>query len=134
MKLENNWKYKSLLSLQKITNFTPDKNPPSKLIERCEKLLCVPVNQYTVEDLRLMIGQGFGLEYLVPLAIEKLEEDLFVEGDLFEGDLLSNVLKIEPIFWKENRNLQQEVSDLIGPKKSKIAEAGILILLFESSL
>ena len=45
-----------------------------------------------------MIGQGFGLTYLIPVAIEKLKENIFVDADFYKGDLLNNVLSIETNF------------------------------------
>lgn len=134
MKPENNWKYKSLMNLQKVSNPTDKENFPSRPVKRFVELLSIPLNEYTTEDLRLMIGQQFGLAYLIPLAIEHLENNLFAEGDFFPGDLLSNVLSIDPAFWKENRDLQQQVSDLIKHNKNKIAGEGISISIFENNL
>jgi len=35
-----------------------------------------------------MIGQGIGLRFLLPRALEELQKNPFAEGDFFEGDLL----------------------------------------------
>jgi hypothetical protein len=132
--MENNWKYKSLVSLQKMKDFIAYPNPPTRLVRRCEELLQMPLNEYSIEDIRLMIGQQLGLQYLIPLAVEKLQEDLFSEGDFFPGDLLSNVLKVDPGFWIDNRGLQAEVNKLIENRKVEIEEQKISLALFESSL
>jgi len=132
--MENNWKYKSLVNLQKMKDFVPDPNPATRLVRRCEELLQIPLNQYSIEDLRIMIGQAFGLEYLIPLAIEELKKDLFAEGDFFPGDLLSNVLKIDPNFWKENRDLQGHINKLIVNRREEIERERISLTVFESSL
>ncbi len=105
MKLENNWKHKSLFNLQKTHPDNPNETP-TRLVARCAELIKIPLNEYSVEDLRLMIGQGLGLQYLIPLAIEKLNNDLFVEGDLYKGDLLANVLRVNRAFWKQNPDLR----------------------------
>jgi hypothetical protein len=91
--MENNWKYKSLAALDSSYSNVPI-DSTARLVEMCTTLLRIPLNDYTIENLRVMIGQGFGLPYLIPLAIEKLKEDIFAEGDLYPGDLLSNVLNI----------------------------------------
>jgi hypothetical protein len=39
-----------------------------------------------------MIGQKIGLPYLVPLAINALEQDPLAQGDYYPGDLLANVI------------------------------------------
>jgi len=134
VKLENNWQFKSLVSLQKLTNFSVSENPPSRLVRRCEELHLIPLNEYSIEDLRLMIGQEFALEYLIPLAIEKLHEDVLAEGDYYPGDLLSSVLKINPSFWKQNPDLYKQLKGLVGKRREDIKEEGISLKLFESDL
>ncbi len=46
-----------------------------------------------------MIGQSIGLEYLVPIALNKLEVDCLAEGDFYPGDLLVSVLSIRSDYW-----------------------------------
>lgn len=88
--------------------------------------LCkVPLSDFTMEDLRLMIGQGFAPAYLIPLAIEHLTEDIFVEGDFFPGDLLKSVLALDPAFWKSNPALWREISALLDGRKGDLVEYGI---------
>lgn len=40
-----------------------------------------------------MIGQRLSLDTLLPLALSRLEEDPLASGDLYEADLLVNVLR-----------------------------------------
>ncbi|MEL6977907.1 MAG: contact-dependent growth inhibition system immunity protein [Pseudomonadota bacterium] len=65
---------------------------PSRLVTTCHRLRRIPIRDLSVEDLRLLIGQSIGLEYLVPLAIERLDEDPLAAGDFFPGDLLLQVV------------------------------------------
>ena len=92
----------------------------SYLITTLHKLRSKPVGDFTTEDLRIAIGQGFGLPFLVPLAIEKLEEDIFAEGDFYEGDLLRNVLAIDASFWKQNRALWRVMRNLFLENKYRL--------------
>jgi contact-dependent growth inhibition (CDI) system CdiI-like immunity protein len=39
------------------------------------RLRRTPIGEFTTEDLRLMIGQGIGLFFLVPIALEVLRAD-----------------------------------------------------------
>jgi hypothetical protein len=87
MTLENNWRGKTIENLEK-QNFGNPNEAPTNMVKRCLELCKVPLNQFTVEDLRLMIGQDFSLRYLIPLATEHLKENIFIEGDLYPGDLL----------------------------------------------
>ncbi|MDN5286304.1 MAG: hypothetical protein JWR38_2578 [Mucilaginibacter sp.] len=131
MKRENNWQYKSLFNLEK-TNSDDLGEASTQLIKRCLELIKVPLNEYTIEDLRLMIGQDYGLPYLIPLAIEKLNDDLFAEGDLYEGDLLVNVLRIDHTFWKQNPDLWTQVDNLIVNRRYEIDGLRISIEKFYS--
>lgn len=74
----------------------------SALVLNCHRLRRVPLNEFTAEDLRLMIGQDLSLEYLMPIAIEHLEKNPFVDGDYHPGDLLKNVLGVRRDFWEQH--------------------------------
>lgn len=85
----------------------------SSLVIRCHELRKKPLNDFSTEDLRLLIGQKFSLDYLIPIAIEYLKEDLLVEGMYYPGDLLFNVLSIKHNFWLENEALKREMDQLL---------------------
>jgi hypothetical protein len=69
---------------------------------------------FTIEDLRIMIGQNLSLEFLVPVAIGHLEVDPLSEGDFYPGDLLKAVLSIDPAFWKKHADLWRRASPVAG--------------------
>ena len=52
-----------------------------------------PVDELTVENLRMLIGQRVSLPVLLPLAVAELERDPLAEGHFYEGDLLVQVLR-----------------------------------------
>lgn len=81
----------------------------SALVLNVHRLRRVPLNEFTVEDLRLMIGQDLSLEYLMPLALEHLKKNPFVAGDHYPGDLLKNVLGVRRDFWGPAPELCREV-------------------------
>lgn len=64
----------------------------SYLVTTCHRLRTKPIDEYSVEDLRIMIGQQIGLPYLLPLAVAALERDPLAEGDYYPGDLLAMVI------------------------------------------
>nr|WP_254640039.1 contact-dependent growth inhibition system immunity protein [Chitinophaga sp. GbtcB8] len=82
--------------------------------------------EYTIEDLRLMIGQKQGLDYLVPLALNHLEEDPFVEGDFYEGDLLVNVLKCQCEFWKSHASNIKRMNEVVQLVADRIEDIDLL--------
>ena len=133
MILENSWRHKTIENLEK-KNFGDPKNAPTNMVKRCLELCRLPLDEFTVEDLRLMIGQQFGLPYLIPLALEQLSNDLFIEGNFFPGDLLKNVLAIDEIFWKDNKHLWTQLNELIKDKRGELASNKIYTTFFETAL
>jgi hypothetical protein len=131
--LENNWRQKSLENLEK-RNFGNPHDAPTPMVERCLILCKIPLEKFTVEELRLMIGQNFSLQYLIPLAMEHLRNDILTEGDFFPGDLLKNVLSIDTRFWTENKMLWEELNELIKDSRGMLATEKIPTLVFDSAL
>ena len=66
------------------------------VIRRCTELMRTDVDRYTVEDLRIMIGQQLGAFHLLPRAVGVLLDDPLAEGHFFPGDLLTVVMRLPP--------------------------------------
>lgn len=124
MKLKNNWRQQSLETLENQYWGDP-KQAATTLVKRCLELSKVPIEHFTLADLRIMIGQKFGLTYLMPIAIEKLQDDILVEAELYEGDLLNAVLNVDASFWDNNENYWKHLSELIKDRQQEIAELKI---------
>lgn len=84
----------------------------TSLIKRCHELRAKPLVDFTVEDLRLMIGQQVALNRLVGLAHRRLLADPLVQGDYYPGDLLASVLGVDGAFWERSPDLDVEVGKL----------------------
>jgi hypothetical protein len=85
----------------------------SYLVTTCHRLRRKPIDEFTVEDLRIMIGQGIGLDWLVPLALEVLEQDPLSEGDFYPGDLLGSVLQVPGELWSRKREWRDRVKAVL---------------------
>ncbi len=92
----------------------------SHLVKTCHELRRKPLIEFTVEDLRLMIGQAIGLAFLVPIALDRLEKEPLAEGDYYPGDLLTMVLKINEQFWVSNRDLLQRFGKIVQKIKESL--------------
>lgn len=92
----------------------------SHLAISCHKLRKVPLYKLTPENLRMLIGQEIGLQYLIPLALDILEDNLLVSGDMFEGDLLCCVAKVSRQFWDNHEELKVRAFDLSDAITSSI--------------
>ena len=132
MKLENNWRQKTLENLEKDYWNSPGYD--SHLVRRCHELRKLPLDNFTTEDLRIMIGQQISLDYLIPLALEVLTIDLFAEGEFFEGDLLKNVLAIKTDFWNNNRNSWVTLHNLTKDRRNEIDTRKFDTINFDKSI
>jgi hypothetical protein len=132
MKSKNSWRKQSLATLEHQYWGDP-KLAPTNLVKRCIELSTVSVDNFSLGELRVIIGQKFGLQYLIPLAIEKLQDDIFVEAELYEGDLLENVLKIDTSFWDSNEKYWTQLNKLLQDKREEITEMEIALANFDNS-
>ena len=128
-KIASNWRQKSLEVLENH-NWGDSTNAPTNLVKRCIELSKVSVDTFTLGDLRVMVGQKFGLKYLIPIAIERLQFNIFIDAELYEGDLLESVLKIDSSFWDNNEHYWTQLNELIKDRRQEIIEKGIILINF----
>jgi hypothetical protein len=122
MKFENNWKHKTLENLEK--NIWPSLNPDehSYLVNTCNSLHKKQLKDFTIEDLRIMIGQSIGLKYLIPMAIDILKSNILAEGHFYEGDLLKSVLTSDKKYWKDERENWEIICNLFEQNRKTLDE------------
>jgi hypothetical protein len=85
----------------------------TRLVQRCHKLRQKPIDSYSTDDLRVMIGQQIGLSHLVPIAIRRLSDNPLAAGDFYRGDLLNAVLSVDAAYWHQHRDEYREVRELL---------------------
>jgi hypothetical protein len=95
-------------------NVWPEQDFNSHLVAQCHALRKKALKALTTEDIRLMVGQNIGLNYLIPEAINKLRENALTAGDYYEGDLLETVLNINNNFWNINSELSNQLNDIVN--------------------
>jgi contact-dependent growth inhibition (CDI) system CdiI-like immunity protein len=98
----------------------PPADDDSYLVSTVHRLRKKPLAEFTVEDLRIMLGQGVGLPHLMPRAVGVLEREPLAEGDFYPGDLLSSVIQAES--WLVGRPAL--ASRVIAVARRVLAEAG----------
>lgn len=85
----------------------------TRLVTTVHALRRKKLGALTVEDLRMLIVQGVGLPFLLPLALEVLRGDPLAEGKYYEGDLLSAVVGREPASWAMFPDLADELVAIV---------------------
>jgi hypothetical protein len=83
------------------------------VVKAVRRLRRLPIRDYRIEDLRLMIGQGMGLPYLIPLALDVLESDPFAKGDYYPGDLLKMVTSVPQEFWIDHPSFRRRAAHVV---------------------
>ena len=85
----------------------------TSLVETIYRIRKKPLRQLKPGEIRYFIGQNMGNDYIVPLALHLLEENPYILGTYYEGDLLHDVLHVEIEFWKENTELLRRLSGIM---------------------
>ena len=63
------------------------------------------LREFSAEDLRFMLGQQISLPILMPMALDVLETNPFVGGDMYEGALLNAAVRVDSRFWRDHPRL-----------------------------
>ena len=122
-KFENNWIDKTLEILENKVWEKPDYE--SYLVTTCYELRKKQLKEFEIEDFRIMIGQNIGLEYLIPLTLEILNNNILSEGDYYEGDLLLSVLKSDENYWKSEKENWKIMCSIFEINNEKIMNSDI---------
>lgn len=94
---------RSIEQLEGVPWPQPDHAAPLH-VHRCHALRQVPVEQLTLGDLRALITQDIGLNYLLPIAIPVLQRDPLLEGEYYPGDLLCAAIEVQWSYWSKAKN------------------------------
>ena len=90
----------------------PSTSIQSSLVKACFIALETPICELENNDLRMLITQSIGLEFLIPRALELLEAEPFLSGGLYQGDMLAAVLSAPTQYWDDNKELNNRLVEL----------------------
>ncbi len=77
-------------------------NLSSGLIEKCMVARTRKIKELSAEEVRILMSQNIGLEYIVPFSLDILEKEPLIFGGLYKGDLLVALLNVDKSFWIKN--------------------------------
>ncbi len=98
----------------------PKKKNSSSVQLRTYELYFKELSEFSLDDLRFMIIQEVGIEYLIEKALGYLKEDILLEANYYEGDLLSSLLKLPSDTWNTNKKEYKELKELIENNQNKV--------------
>ena len=81
----------------------------SHLVTTIHRLRRKPIGEFTVEDLRIMLGQRVSVQYLLPRALDLLAAAPLAEGDFYPGDLFQAVARVPEDAWRDAPQLAARV-------------------------
>ena len=81
-----------------------------------------PLKDLSIENLRLLAGQGIGFPWVLELAIEQLERNPWVESDHYEGDLFANVSSVRSEKWARYPELHARFRAIVERERSRLLE------------
>jgi hypothetical protein len=108
-----------------------DPGPDSTLVmRRCHGLRRKDLDDFTVEDLRILIGQAIGLRWLVPKAVVIVEANPYSAGDYYQGDLLVSLFNVPESYWATDteswlrlRALAEQVEKIGGLSRAFVEQS-----------
>ena len=97
------------------------------VVYRSYKLTQKPLKDLSPEDIRFLIGQQCGLPYLVPMALEILEKDFFIETEYYKGDLVEALLQIKDDnkydYWPSHTEEKEKFCEMYMKNQQNMEEA-----------
>lgn len=98
--------------------------PPvdSYVVGACHKARQKPLKLLSNEEIRLLAGQKIGLKYILPIAVEILKRNAFIEITYFEGDLLLQILRLDISDWEGNTQALDDFKEIVRQNMPMIAE------------
>lgn len=106
----------------------PDPGPDATgLVRTCTALRDKPLDEFTTEDLRVMLGQRVGLPHLLPRAVTVLLDNPCAAGNHYPGDLLRAVLALPDAVWQPWPDQREQLQALLGGAWQ--APGGLIIAL-----
>lgn len=123
--MQNDFINKTLEELENQCIPIPNRKNVTGLVHRILSLRKKPLKDYTTDDLRTSILQNEGLKYLIPIAIQLIEQDDFwvADEDIYYGALLKSVLLSDKTYWNDHLYHKEKVIYLFNNQlKQKILD------------
>lgn len=74
--------------------------------KKVNRLMIKPLQEFSPDDIRILVERKLYLEHILPLALSCLQENLWVKAKFYEGDLLVAVCELASQDIPENLQIQ----------------------------
>lgn len=78
-----------------------------------QRIASRPVRKLSPADLEWLLSNQLCLRYAVPLAMDRLAQDPFLQAARHSGDLLTAVLEVDSRFWLDNYEWWLEMAGIL---------------------
>lgn len=111
-------------SLEELEN-APSGEPEiaSYVASTCLAARKKPLSQLSAEEIRLLIGQKTGLEYLLAKAVDMVCADPLTEVTFYEGDLLNVLLRLDTADRQDNLSELTAFRKMLAREREVIAKS-----------
>lgn len=99
---------------------------PTELVKSVFFLRKKLLIDFDSNDLRILISQNVGLEYLIPKAIDRLKENILEEALYYPGDLLLTLLTLDNTYWLKKEFEKKQFVTLIKKSKYSIINSDVI--------
>ena len=109
-------------SIEELENdFWPDrKEYPTGLIERCHIYRKIKLKDLQIHQIKTLLIQDIGSEYLMPIVLERMEKDITEEDDYDGSSFLQSIDSFSDQIFRRKPELRTATSELLDRKQSEI--------------
>lgn len=112
-------KEKSIQELEK--DFWPDlKEYPTGLVERCHNYRKIKLKDLQIHQIITLLIQDIGSEYLMPIVLERMDNDISEEDDYDGSSFLESIDFFSDEIFKRSPELHKATLNLIDRKQTEI--------------
>ncbi len=99
-------------SLAELNALGPYGDADSHIGEQIRALSHKPLREFSSEDLAFLLRQSAGLQFVVPLALERLRVHPLTHRDYYPGVLLVAALGVDQTFWRQHTHWRAELDEI----------------------
>jgi hypothetical protein len=98
----------------------------SYVVTESHKIRKIPIEELTVEQLRLCFTQDIGVKHVIERTIELLKNNPILSGAYYDGDLLIAVLQSKYLKQSKNKDIINDIAAIAIKAKALIKDSDLI--------